>query len=630
VAYMSPEQARSSEVDHRTDIWSLGVMLYEMLAGRRPFRSDYEQALIYSILNEESPPLSSFRKDLPEHLVALCARCLAKDSESRPQSMGEVVALLSAGSGRGTRRGRGGIARMKRRKVAAIAGGAFVVIVAASLFFTLRSKSPTVLPGNAVLGILQFENQTGDTATVAWPTFIQWRLFDNFAGRRHLAVYYPVTSNDIAERVMARAAMTREDVLREVFASTPITLIVDGILRKSVQGFRLDLRLAGMDRGTLYSASGDVPDGRRLANAVDTLSRQLAVLLPQGDQPEAVEGGAEQWRAPKIHLIPAVHAYDLGAVGGQHADTESIVYLENAIQIDWAYIAPRALLICRLMARGSADLAREHLQVLMRLRNLASPYEQLLIDWARATVEQDTEEQIRAVELLLEYSPGERILLYVLARLKYLQLDFHGCVETLQPAVETGWRYSSMYYLLGGSYEQLGKLATARRILEQGLSFEPVYPEIYSLLSALCRRDGDSLAGARYETAYLRATRERAPSPGGSYASLARLCLDRGQDEEASRLFGLAVREVPDSPRFHEGWGEALLYLGDTLAALGQYRRTLALNPRSPGALYRLGAIFEHQGKKRESLRYTELYLRTDSTGKHATEARARLKRQKE
>jgi serine/threonine protein kinase len=60
VAYMSPEQAQGEKVDHRTDIWSLGAMLYEMLAGARPFKKDHEQALIFSILNDEPQSLSAF------------------------------------------------------------------------------------------------------------------------------------------------------------------------------------------------------------------------------------------------------------------------------------------------------------------------------------------------------------------------------------------------------------------------------------------------------------------------------------------------------------------------------------------------------------------------------------------
>lgn len=66
VAYMSPEQIRGDDVDTRSDIWSLGVVLYEMLTGKMPFRGDYEQAVIYSILNEEPQPIEELRNNVPD------------------------------------------------------------------------------------------------------------------------------------------------------------------------------------------------------------------------------------------------------------------------------------------------------------------------------------------------------------------------------------------------------------------------------------------------------------------------------------------------------------------------------------------------------------------------------------
>lgn len=93
-AYMSPEQARSETVDHRTDIWSLGVCLYEMLTGELPFRGKIAAAVVYSILNEDSKVPSTIRPELPAGLDAIVARALAKDPDDRYQRMSDFLAHL--------------------------------------------------------------------------------------------------------------------------------------------------------------------------------------------------------------------------------------------------------------------------------------------------------------------------------------------------------------------------------------------------------------------------------------------------------------------------------------------------------------------------------------------------------
>ena len=95
-AYMSPEQTTGEKTDHRTDIWALGVVLYEMATGQAPFQGHYEQAIVYSILQEAPEPITALRTGIPLELERVANKCLAKRADERYQTVSDLLADLGA------------------------------------------------------------------------------------------------------------------------------------------------------------------------------------------------------------------------------------------------------------------------------------------------------------------------------------------------------------------------------------------------------------------------------------------------------------------------------------------------------------------------------------------------------
>jgi len=147
-AYMSPEQAQSKPVDARSDTFSFGAVLYEMLTGKRAFRGDTKLAILSAILKEEPEPVISIRKGIPPELERIIARCLRKDPDRRFQHMDDLkVALeeVKEESDSGQLLERPAAPASKGRWLGAL-GIAGVLLVGAGLWFMRRPASPVPQP----------------------------------------------------------------------------------------------------------------------------------------------------------------------------------------------------------------------------------------------------------------------------------------------------------------------------------------------------------------------------------------------------------------------------------------------------------------------------------------------------
>jgi serine/threonine protein kinase/Tfp pilus assembly protein PilF len=166
VAYMSPEQGRGEEADHRSDIFSLGAILYEMITGHAPFAGDHEAAIIYATANEEPEPLARYKKNVPDEIQRIVTKCLAKRRKDRYQSTADLATDLKLAK-RALAPGSSAVpseARVRRgSRGPVILGLALVAAIAAVLLIVRPWETGHVTgtqteDGKKTLVVLPFEN----------------------------------------------------------------------------------------------------------------------------------------------------------------------------------------------------------------------------------------------------------------------------------------------------------------------------------------------------------------------------------------------------------------------------------------------------------------------------------------
>src|SRR6266404_6090377 len=181
--YMSPEQARGQKVDARSDIWSLGVVIYEMIAGIPPFRGETPSDCIASILTTEPPPLSGVLPDVSLKLESILQKALRKNSDERYQTIKEMLAglrnlkgeLETEGSSPQTKaRAESIVSKIKRHKRGVLLTlAAATLLAAAAVAYSFFFVAPAPLTNEKSIAVLPFENRSEDKANAYFAEGIQ-------------------------------------------------------------------------------------------------------------------------------------------------------------------------------------------------------------------------------------------------------------------------------------------------------------------------------------------------------------------------------------------------------------------------------------------------------------------------
>jgi tetratricopeptide (TPR) repeat protein len=265
--YAAPEQYLSRNVDGRADLYALGVILYEMIAGRRPFPGHDAVALATSMLRDPAPKLvSSSNVRVPPSLEALVARLLERDPEKRPASGDEVLVELSPlRDTESSPLARRTVLLRRRIPTGVVAAAAIVIALLVGVVARLQWNAMRTGPASPVLAVLPFANMTGDAANEYLGAGLAESLITSLASAPRITVLSRSAVEESRQQNPDRASFVR---------ALDASYLVTGSVHGAADRLRVTLNLERPDASIAW---GDTVEGP-LSNLFD-LQKRLATLL---------------------------------------------------------------------------------------------------------------------------------------------------------------------------------------------------------------------------------------------------------------------------------------------------------------------------------------------------------------
>ncbi|UCH66844.1 MAG: protein kinase, partial [Ignavibacterium sp.] len=322
-----PEQTKGNEVDSRTDIWSLGIVFYEMLSGILPFKGDYDQAITYSILNEEQEPITGLRTGVPLELERIINKALKKNEEDRYQNITDVSVDLnnleqefetSTSSSRTVT-----ITNRSKKIRHIISGVSMLVILAVSLYFLFRPNTTDPIESIAVLPL---DNLSGDPAQ------------EYFVDGMTEAIISELSKIG-ALRVISRTSVMQykdaEKPLSSIADELNVNSILEGSVIQSDGQVRITVQLIGLSpERHLWANNYDrnLTGFLTLSSEVASeIAREIKISITPEEKERLKINREVNPEANRLYL-KAVHQMNSTTI--KEATLKSIEYLNRALEID--------------------------------------------------------------------------------------------------------------------------------------------------------------------------------------------------------------------------------------------------------------------------------------------------------
>ena len=633
--YAAPEQMVSSGVDERADLYALGVVLFEMICGRRPFPGHDPLQLATSKLSQEAPALSSTGKLVPPALDRLVAQLLQRDPDDRPASATDVVSQLREVYGAPSSTELAGVRRP--RFWTSVAAVALIAVLAGFGAWALgRFARPSIDPAAPpVIAVLPLENDSGDPAKDYLAAGIAESLISSLASLPSVTVLSRAAVAEARSRVKDEAAMAKD---------LGATYVVNGSVQESNGTLKISLHLVKPDRTVAWGDSVEGAFDRifelqsRLASA---LTSALVVRVSASErekmnaQPTTdTEALASYWRGQALlerrdiagNLDSAIAAFSdavardprfalaHAALGTsywtKYVETRAAEWTQRAIdsgttalQIDPDRPEVRYALAITLAGRGRANEAIEELQRALVMRpNYDDARRQLALVLGRqGRVDESLAEYQKALSLRPTSATYSSMGLMLFENARYEEaIAAFGQATELQPDNFMGFQQ------LGAVYHTIGKtdLALLNYKRANGIRTSPV---TLSAIGAVHHSRGEF---AQAIEAYRQSIGLR-PNAAVTHRNLGDALARLGRVDEAraayTRAAELTEAELKVNPQDARILGMLAVFLqkaGNQQQATARLNEAIRRAPNDIDVLYRAAVIQALQGRGDEAMQY--------------------------
>jgi len=517
--YMSPEQVEGKEVDQRSDIYSLGIILYEMVTGRVPFEGDTPFTIGVKHKSESPKDPKELNTQLPEDQNLVILRCLEKDKEKRYQSAGEVRAELTRIE-KGIPTTEIEIPKRKpltSREITVTFGikklfiPAIVVvalIIAAVVIWQLLPQKE-VVPAPIIensIAVISFENQTGDKAYDHLQKVIPNLLITNLENTGYFYVVTWERLRDLLKQIgKGDMEIIDRDLGFELCHMEGIEAIVLGSYAKAGDMFATDVKVLNIETKRLIKSSSSKGEGvdSILKTQIDELSRDIS----QGMGISELNIKAAALRIAEV-TTTSIEAYSYFLRGDEAVDKfyfdEARRLLEKAVELDPTFASAYLRLAWVYETLGIREARNEAFEKAKIFSERVTEKEKLYIDadYARR-IERDQEKRLRILEQLVKKYPKEKLARYYLGRY-YQGTDDHKAIEEYNKALELDPNYAFVLNQIAYTYafSDVEDYEKAIEYLERYASLSPGEPNPFDSMGEVYFRMGKlDEAVAKYKEA---------------------------------------------------------------------------------------------------------------------------------